>query len=616
MVRTLEKYEILEEIGHGGMATVYRARDTKLDRLVALKVMHPHLRGSAEARARFRREAQGVARLRHPRVLEIYDYSGEDSEESYIATELLTGPTLKKLADDHPAIPAEIAACIGIEVCRALGAAHAKGIVHRDVKPENILVHLSAESGARCVKLTDFGIADMVDSQTMTATGQILGSPGHMAPEQIEGRDTDPRTDVFSLGTVLYFLACGRLPFTGRNPHQVLKRIVDGEYADPLRVQPAIGGRMRAIIVRALSHDPKDRHASAAELEQELRAFVALIGIEDPEELLARYLADPIPTTESIVRSVIGAYTALGRRARDAGDVPTALDDFGRVLALDNGNAEVLALVESVGRSKRRRSQLAIASAAIGIAGLTGIAWSALAGHAPDPPIIEPGATATATAPPRDAAIAVRDGGSRATAAAPTAADAGVAVVAVASDTRPGAARPTKVEVAALRRSDIPPIAPTGDPVFVRFVVDPGNAEVSVDNGPFADLGPSFPGLSLRPGRHHFVVRANGPCCVPETFDETIPAGVAEHTIRRRLPSADAALIVRSAVSGTVTVDGRTHPTNEAIVVPFGAASERAQTLEFTVTAPGHAPYSGSVRLSAGQTLEHRVTLEPALAAP
>lgn len=172
MLRKVEKYEIEEEIGHGGMATVYRAQDTVLDRAVALKILHPHLRSAEEARRRFQREARSVARLRHPRVLEIYDFSGEGSTEAFIAAELLTGPTLKQWRESHQEVPAEIAACFVIEIARALEAAHEAKIVHRDVKPENVLLHEDRE-----LKLTDFGIADMVDSQSMTATGQILGSP-------------------------------------------------------------------------------------------------------------------------------------------------------------------------------------------------------------------------------------------------------------------------------------------------------------------------------------------------------------------------------------------------------------------------------------------------------
>ncbi|MBW2507998.1 MAG: serine/threonine protein kinase, partial [Deltaproteobacteria bacterium] len=246
MLRKLEKYEVLDEIGHGGMATVYRARDSSLDRFVALKVLHPHLQRTTEARARFAREAKSVARLRHPHILEIYDYSGEASDETYIAAELLTGPTLKELVLNHEALPPEIAGCVAVQLADALAEAHAKGIIHRDVKPENALIHED-----RCVKLTDFGIAHMVDTHNFTATGQILGSPGHMAPEQVEGRTCDARSDVFSLGTVLYFCSTGRLPFVGRNPHHLLKLLLGGEYPDPVRLRPEIGADLAAIMHKA-----------------------------------------------------------------------------------------------------------------------------------------------------------------------------------------------------------------------------------------------------------------------------------------------------------------------------------------------------------------------------
>lgn len=194
----LGKYETLEELGHGGMATVYRARDTHLDRFVALKVLHPHLRGEGEARSRFAREARSVARLEHPNIVRVLDYAGEDSEVAFLAVELLTGPTLAEYRRHVGSLPAEVAAAIALAVARALAAAHAQGIIHRDVKPENVLLHRD-----ETVKLTDFGVAHVVDAQGFTATGQILGSPGHMAPEQIEHGACDARSDLFSLGTVL-----------------------------------------------------------------------------------------------------------------------------------------------------------------------------------------------------------------------------------------------------------------------------------------------------------------------------------------------------------------------------------------------------------------------------
>ncbi|MCA9580752.1 MAG: serine/threonine protein kinase, partial [Myxococcales bacterium] len=141
MLRKLSKYEILDEIGHGGMATVFRGRDSRLDRPVAVKILHPHLQSAPEARARFTREARSVARLHHPNILEIYDNSDESSEESYIVTELLTGPTLKAFVEKTGPMPAEIAAAFTAEIAQALGAAHDANIVHRDVKPENVLIH-------------------------------------------------------------------------------------------------------------------------------------------------------------------------------------------------------------------------------------------------------------------------------------------------------------------------------------------------------------------------------------------------------------------------------------------------------------------------------------------
>ncbi|HEX6241952.1 MAG TPA: serine/threonine-protein kinase, partial [Polyangiales bacterium] len=316
MLPRLERYEISNEIGHGGMATVYRALDKRLERWVAVKVMHPHLRGTDEARARFAREARAVARLRHPGILEIYDYSGSESEEAYIATELLTGPTLKAFVDGVPEVPAEIAACIGVELARALAAAHAQGIVHRDVKPENVLLHQDSE-----LKLTDFGIADMVDPSVshFTATGQILGSPSHMAPEQVEGGETDARSDVFAVGTILYWLASGKLPFSGKNPHQVLKRVVDCAPVDPLILRPSMGAPLRDIIMRCLRKEPSERFQSADELAGTLSALLADLGVESAKVELSRYLSDPQAEAtrlrgQVLERLLVQAEAAVARR--------------------------------------------------------------------------------------------------------------------------------------------------------------------------------------------------------------------------------------------------------------------------------------------------------------
>ncbi len=364
VIRKIEKYEILDEIGHGGMATVYRARDSDLDRFVAVKVLHPHLQRAPEARSRFAREARSVAKLRHPHILEIYDYSGEDSPETYIAAELLTGPTLKDFVEQSIDVPAEIAACFAIQIGRALKQAHDGGVIHRDVKPENVLIHEND-----CVKLTDFGIAHLVEQNTFTATGQILGSPGHMAPEQIERGDCDRRSDIFSLGTVLYFVATGRLPFLGRNPHHMIKQLLEGEYPDPLRLKPAVGGDLKRIIARALQRNPEDRYQTADEMVTDLESFVHEMGVEDPSATLKRYLGDPSGVTAELTALAIPALLSRGSLAVKLGDIARAQDAYNRVLALDDGNHTALKRLSSLGRRQRVRASLVVVGILLALIG-------------------------------------------------------------------------------------------------------------------------------------------------------------------------------------------------------------------------------------------------------
>ena len=226
--KSLDKYELLERVGQGGMAVVYRGRDTSLRREVAVKVLHSHLADHKEARDRFEREAHAVAKLRHENILEIYDFSGTESDESYIVTEFIDGESLKEFITQHEIKYPEIGSMVALLVCRALSHAHGAGILHRDVKPENVMI-----SKTGVVKLTDFGIAQMLDTHRLTVTGQLLGSPAYMSPEHVEGGRLDFRTDVFAVGILLYQLCCGELPFKGKNPHEILKKIADCQYIPP-----------------------------------------------------------------------------------------------------------------------------------------------------------------------------------------------------------------------------------------------------------------------------------------------------------------------------------------------------------------------------------------------
>jgi serine/threonine protein kinase len=586
MLRKLEKYEVLDEIGHGGMATVYRARDSSLDRFVALKVLHPHLQRTAEARARFAREAKSVARLRHPHILEIYDYSGEASDETYIAAELLTGPTLKDLVLKHKELPPEIAASIATQVADALGEAHAKGIIHRDVKPENVLIHQD-----RCVKLTDFGIAYMVDTHTFTATGQILGSPGHMAPEQVEGSTCDARSDVFSLGTVLYFCSTGRLPFVGRNPHHLLKLLLGGEYPDPLRLHPAIGAELAAIMQKALARDPADRYQSAAEMSASLREFLSEMGIDDPDETLARYLKAPTKVTAELRETSLERLIAIGAQASNSGDVPKAQAALSRALAIDDGNEKALKLLGSLGRRRRRGAMIAaalVAAALIGLASWVYSAWSS----APLPEEL-----------------------ARRSDERPTPDDTKPSMV----EELPGEVEETEetevAQGASDERSVEPEEAAANGRRWVVFKPTPPNVSISVDGAPPKAYGPGFQKIRLKVGTHTFRFVGAEECCEERVLRRRIPPGARDYELVVKLKYEPARLYlkgpapanasVRITLPGNQRVSGRIR---EILRIPMRSLRASAQV---EISAPGYRTHKSVVKLRAGgDPTEHSFSLE------
>jgi serine/threonine-protein kinase len=584
MLRKLEKYEVLDEIGHGGMATVYRARDSSLDRFVALKVLHPHLQRTTEARARFAREAKSVAKLRHPHILEIYDYSGEASDETYIAAELLTGPTLKDFILRHKEVPPEIAVCISLQLADALGEAHAKGIIHRDVKPENVLIHQD-----RCVKLTDFGIAHMVDTHTFTATGQILGSPGHMAPEQVEGGTCDVRSDVFSLGTVLYFCATGRLPFVGSNPHHLLKLLLGGEYPDPLRLRPAIGEDLAGIIHKALARAPSDRYQSAAEMAEEFRRFLLEMGIDDPDEMLSRYLADPLGVAQQLHQQSLQRLLTTGASAAKTGDVPKAQAALSRALALDDGNDRALKLLGSLGRRRRRKTLIAVALPALLVA-LVGVGYAAWLRGEVVPPSTDTGGTKDET-------------------------QIGVPSVpgeAEGSDESPDAtatAEPSAAEGSANEEA-----VPSGRR-WVVFKPTPPNVSISVNGSPLKPYGPDFRRIRLKVGNHTFRFVGAEDCCQERVIHRRISAGARDFELAVKLRYKPARLYlrgptpadatVRITLPGNRTVSGRIR---EILRIPMGSLHASAQV---QISAPGYRTHKSVVQLRAGgDPTEHPFKLE------
>ena len=463
MAESLERYRIVEEVGQGGMSVVYRAKDTSLDREVALKILHQHLAGQPEARARFHREARAVAKLRHPNILEIYDYSGERSDQSFIVTEFIRGRTLRTFAGARPLPLPELAAMVCIKICEALAHAHDQGILHRDLKPENIMVR---DDGT--LKLMDFGIAQMVDAQSVTMTGTLLGSPAHMSPEHIEGKPLDFRADVFALGTILYYLATGALPFQGDNPHAVFRQIMDGRYREPAALNPAVGDELARIIKKAMARDLAARTPTAAAMRDQLLALVRASGIDDVDKEVAAYFRDPDKTVALLRPRVVAALVKAGRWSLRDGKVGEAVDAFNRVLALDETNREVRTELARIARSKRLRALTRWGAAAAGAVALSSFGVYKWVTRPPDPVGVPwtPSGTASLEGVGVGTAIptAAPDTAETIESAVPTASVVSVASTAIAS-----APRLTGASVAASA-------APKGEMLAVEVLTSPVEA--------------------------------------------------------------------------------------------------------------------------------------------
>jgi serine/threonine protein kinase len=349
--RQIGRYRILEQLGSGGMSVVYKGLDTALDREVAVKVLHPHLAAKDESRRRLAREARAVARLHHPNILEVFDFSAADAQNAYIVTEYIRGRTLRQYLDEGGLEPPELAAMIVHELAAALAHAHEEGVIHRDLKPENVMVR---EDGV--LKLMDFGIAKLLETEErMTVTGALVGSPAHMAPEIIEGLEAGPEADVFSLGIMLYAFVTGRLPFTAPNTTATLKRILDGAYEDPRRRVASLSDELAEIITTCLQRDRKLRYAHAGQLRDALADYLTGLGFPRVNEELASFFADPTSYKKAARQRIVAALLERSERFLAEKRTPRALACLNQVLALDAQNTRALELLEGLNRAKRRR---------------------------------------------------------------------------------------------------------------------------------------------------------------------------------------------------------------------------------------------------------------------
>ncbi|TMA24947.1 MAG: serine/threonine protein kinase [Deltaproteobacteria bacterium] len=362
----LGRYRLDEQVGQGGMAVVWRGWDTQLRRTVAVKVLHAHLHAREEIRRRFDREAHAVARLHHPHILDVYDFSGPQAQPSYLVTEFIRGQTLRAFAEAHPFDPPELAAACLLPIAEALEHAHKAGVVHRDLKPENVMVR---DDGV--VKLTDFGIAALLDpDEKFTMTGSILGSPAHLAPETIEGKPADPRADLFSFGTIFYWLSSGQLPYQAASPAALLRNILEGKRKDPRLIRPSLSDAQARIIARCLENDPAKRYQNAGEVKTELSALLREAGLDDPLRELAAFVKNPEQHAGKVRERLVARSLLLGEEQLAQGKTSAALSAFGRALALEPGNARAQGQVERIRRRERlikygRRALLAFAVVAV-----------------------------------------------------------------------------------------------------------------------------------------------------------------------------------------------------------------------------------------------------------
>lgn len=277
------RYEIITRIGGGGMALVYKAHDVLLNRHVAVKVLRQQFVNDEEFIRRFRREAQSAAALSHPNVVSIYDV-GQEDDTHYIVMEYVEGNNLNEIIQERAPLQADEAVRIVVQICDALDHAHQNHIIHRDIKPHNILIGNNGR-----VKVTDFGIARAVTSSTITQTGSVVGSVHYFSPEHAKGVNTGEKSDLYSLGIVLYQMLTGKLPFLGESPISVALKHLQENFEDPRIVNPHIPQSVENVILKAMRKNPSERYASAHEMLLDLDTCLRPDRLNEPKISFAAF---------------------------------------------------------------------------------------------------------------------------------------------------------------------------------------------------------------------------------------------------------------------------------------------------------------------------------------
>jgi serine/threonine protein kinase len=315
--RSFGKHVLLERIGRGGMAEVYKAHQPSLDRYVAVKIMHPFLSDDPEFKSRFEREARNVAKLRHPNIVQVYDFDLQPGLNLYyMVMEYIDGPTLRtllvNLAAHGERLPVEESVRIAHDVALALAYAHERDMIHRDIKPANVMLDADKR-----VVLTDFGIAKIVSVPTITSSGSLVGTPAYMSPEQGLGQVGDHRADIYSLGAVLYQMVAGELPYNSDTPIGIVLKHVNDPLPPPSIYNPDIPDPLERIIFKAMAKDADDRYQSGTEMAEHLSDLSAASRLSLPPTLLKHRLETGAITeaeVEAMPQSEAGSPAALPHR--------------------------------------------------------------------------------------------------------------------------------------------------------------------------------------------------------------------------------------------------------------------------------------------------------------
>lgn len=296
---TLGKYRVLEPLGRGGMAQVYKAHHPQLDRYVAIKILRSDLVEDEEFLARFQREARAVAALRHPNIVHVYDFDTQ-GDTSYMVLELLEGDTLKSALNSYRVrgekMPLGETTRILLDVLAGLGYAHSQGIIHRDLKPANVMLTRTGQA-----VLTDFGIAQIIGATRYTISGALMGTINYMAPEQGKDGTCDIRSDMYALGIVLFEMLTGRVPFDADTPLAILMKHLNDPLPMPRQFDESIPDEYERVVLKALAKDPSDRYQSAAEMAQALQQAAAAAGIEIPPSVTPFVSASADPLQKSVL---------------------------------------------------------------------------------------------------------------------------------------------------------------------------------------------------------------------------------------------------------------------------------------------------------------------------